>query len=310
MRFTIFALTSIGVAVFSITNVAHASHTRAESSVVTSDPISNSTVNIYCRLKMGRKIFSSTGSGVMIGSNGIILTNAHVAQYFLLAKEKGPVKGWCAVRTGSPANEMYTADILYLSPTWLTDNIRALSSRVPKGTGEHDFALLYITGAYKKGAALPASYATLPLRTQSTSAENSAVTIAGYPTQGLKFNEMRTKLKLVSATSTITNNLSFKSGLVDVIGIAPSRAGSQGVSGGPVVDSEGTVAGIVTTKSSDSTALRAITASYIDRAVLAETGHSLAELLREIPAQRAAITRALITPETIADLVKSLRQRK
>src|SRR5688500_2914917 len=84
---------------------AHKEKAAKAAALKAPDPIKDATVNLYCRLKAGKRTVSSSGSGIMIDERGIILTNAHVAQYFLLAGEKGRVTGWCSVRTGSPAKE-------------------------------------------------------------------------------------------------------------------------------------------------------------------------------------------------------------
>src|SRR5205085_2429432 len=78
---------------------------------------------------------------------GLILTNAHIGQYFLLKDftQKNYVE--CVIRTGSPAYPKYHAELVYISPTWVANNKAILKSQNPKGTGENDFAFLRITSA-------------------------------------------------------------------------------------------------------------------------------------------------------------------
>src|SRR3989344_56515 len=118
--------------------------------------VEDATVNLYCRLKSGKTVYGTSGSGVFISDRGVILTNAHVAQYFLLAKDTLRVKGECWVRIGSPAKATYTASVLYLSPSWIDANAAGLKKKQPTGTGEGDFALLYVTGA--KSGTIPAQF--------------------------------------------------------------------------------------------------------------------------------------------------------
>ncbi|MBY0293848.1 hypothetical protein K2Q08_00780, partial [Patescibacteria group bacterium] len=51
---------------------------------IVNDSARASLVNIFCLTKSGGYLYPISGSGVMITKNGIILTNAHVGQYFLL----------------------------------------------------------------------------------------------------------------------------------------------------------------------------------------------------------------------------------
>jgi S1-C subfamily serine protease len=266
------------------------------------DSVTDATVNLYCRLKAGKKTYSASGSGVFVGDRGVILTNAHVAQYFLLAEDKGAVRGWCSVRTGSPAKDRYTAAVLYIPPTWAAENASALKKRQPKGSGENDFALLYVTGA-KKGT-LPASFPALSV--EQAAAVGEAVTLAGYPTEKLDFDQIRAKLKLVQADSTITDIGGYTTGASDVLTIASSKAGSQGVSGGPVANAADKLLGIVTTKSTkkDDRTVRAISVSYIARSIELQTGFPFSSFLTGDFASRAFITLALLPSDTI-DTIRS-----
>jgi CBS domain-containing protein len=275
------------------------------------DPLHSATVNLYCRLKAGKTLISSSGSGVLIHERGVILTNAHVAQYWLLAAEKGRVTGWCRVRTGSPAQETYTAEILYLPPAWLAENIVKNSTEVPSGSGENDFALLYITGVHKKKIPLPIAFPALSLDA-GTVAERTGVSIAGYPSDGLDFSQMRNKLIRVTASSTVTAVARDELAAADRLTLASSVVAKTGVSGGPVVDERGRVIGIVTAKSAHPTepTLRAITGSYIDRSLLAQTGHSITRLLAGDLAAQATTFAALIPPDTISTFTHNLRLRR
>src|SRR3989344_2224120 len=60
-------------------------------------------VNVLCVTKIGGPFAPISGSGVIVDSRGVVLTNAHVGQFFLLRdfRERGFID--CVVRTGSPA---------------------------------------------------------------------------------------------------------------------------------------------------------------------------------------------------------------
>lgn len=266
------------------------------------------TVNLYCRIKVGNKEVSSTGSGVMIDSRGVILTNAHVAQYFLLNGEDSKLTADCSVRTGSPAKEKYEAEVLYISKNWLDANIDKPVKELSRGTGESDFALLYITSA-KRGK-LPAQFEALTPGVAVQLERDKEVLVAGYPAGDLNFKGVRNKLKVLSATTTITGLQTFQSGTADLISLSPSKIASSGVSGGPVVMS-GVVTGIVatmgTSKKKEGASLRAITLPYINRVIQSETGLSLTSLYNLDLAGRAEQTQADISTEIFSFIEKQIR---
>lgn len=266
------------------------------------------TVNLYCRVKVGNKEVSTTGSGVIIDPRGIILTNAHVAQYFLLNGEDSKLETDCSVRTGSPAKEKYKAEVLYISSKWLQVNAEKSVKETAKSTGEHDFALLYITEANK--GKLPTAFPTMPLGIATNIKKGEEVTAAGYPTGKLKYKEVKNKLKVQIASTTVTGLQTFTTNTVDLMTLSRSKLASSGVSGGPVMSSN-SVAGIVTTmsssKSKEGASLRAITLSYINRAVMAETGLSLTTLYSGDLAALGAKTRASIGSKTLSAIERPLR---
>lgn len=268
------------------------------------------TVNLYCQIKTSKKTYSTSGTGVLISEKGVILTNAHVAQFFLLQGESGRVKGTCSVRTGSPAKETYTASVLYFPNVWIEENVAQISKATAKGTGEQDFALLYITGA-KKGV-LPTAFPYLPINTARTAIVDENVTIGGYPTEDLNFKGIQRKLEQVVATSTVTNLRGFSSvQSADTLTLGASKAGAFGSSGGPVVDNTNKVIGIVATKStnmSDRT-LRAISLPYISRMIQAQTAYSLDTLITGDLATRALLTKATLSEDLINDLKTGLLKK-
>lgn len=273
-------------------------------------PVPEATVNLYCRIKSGNKTLGVTGSGVFIDERGIILTNAHVGQYFLLASSTSRLKSDCSVRTGSPAKAVYEANVLYLSPAWAARYANIVSEPNPKGTGEYDFALLYVTKARGKQKTLPEHFPAVPFDTIATFEEGNGVLAAGYPAEGLGFKEVRSRLDAHAASSTITSVRTFASNLPDVIGLSPSSVARSGVSGGPILEN-GLLIGIAATMgsgNSDEASLRGISISYINRILTAETGLSLPALRTVNLAERSQLTYAMQTPLFIKSIEKGLRR--
>ena len=270
--------------------------------------LQDATVNLYCRFKVKGKTYSSTGSGVFVDSRGIILTNAHVGQYFLMTEGVDRVKGECSVRTGSPAKERYRASVLYISPVWAKENLDQLKKKRPKGTGEGDFALLYVTGAAK--GELPLSFPALALGTQELVEDAlGSATVAGYPAEGLSFSKTRNRLEQVTAATNVESVRSFAQSGSDLIQLAPSAAARSGVSGGPVVSGANTLIGIATSvgsagESGDRT-LRAITLAHVNRRLSSEIGQPLASILRSDLAARAQATKTALGAELITSLTKA-----
>ena len=263
----------LGVSILTIPLTPLSANTQTSSSSTASKDVADATVNLYCRIKTGKQTLSVTGTGVLIDARGVILTNAHIAQYFLLEKSTGKVTAKCSVRTGSPAKETYTADILYLPLLWIKDNLNEFSKAEPTGTGEKDFALLYITNA-KKGA-LPEVFPFLSFDSMNPHTEGSAVSLMGYPSEGFSYKQIQNKLYFVSASSTITNARSFvRLPSADLITIGSTDVGKAGSSGGPILSMDNDVIAIIANKnmSENNYSVRAITLSYINRALLGETG--------------------------------------
>lgn len=272
----------------------------------------DATVNLYCSIKIGNRTISTTGTGVFIHERGIILTNAHVGQYFLFADGRARIKSNCAVRTGSPARASYKAEVLHLSPEWAHSYAGIAREKKQKGTGEHDFALLYVSGASGKGKTLPERFPFLSLDTAGDFSEGDTVLAAGYPAEKLDFKKVRNALLAQSAEVTIESIRTFSSGRSDVLALSPSDIARSGVSGGPIVKNDsviGIAATMGTAKEKNLASLRGITSTYIGDSVQSETGATLADLYKEDLAVRASITKAIIASSTLGKSIeKGLRK--
>jgi S1-C subfamily serine protease len=236
-------------------------------------------VNIICYAPEGSGLHSMSGSGVFIDPKGIILTNAHVAQYFLLA-DRGVS---CVIRSGSPATERYSAALIYISPAWLGVNAGALTQVAPSGTGEYDFAFLAVNKS-ATSAPLPSLFPFIPLASFSSSA-GAPVAIASYGAQFLESNQIQSALFPTIVFGSVKDVFTFATSTVDVLALGGSAAAQEGSSGGGVADVSGALVGTITTSTmqgaTNTRSLTAITASYIRSRYAGETGRALSLLLAE-----------------------------
>lgn len=246
--------------------------------------IDDALVNIFCTLKTNKYTRTATGSGVFISEKGVILTNAHVAQFLLLEDADSNIKTSCVVRTGSPAKTEYTAKLLYIPPLWISANAEELQNEHPQGTGERDYALMYVTES-TTGDILPKTFPYLTPDTQALTDRTKSQTlrVAGYPAERLLVEGARANLPQVIATTSIHDFYTFGGKQADLMSLAPSMVGEQGSSGGPVVSQKGTLIGLVSTKGNATRdgekSLRALTVAYINRTILEETKSDLAATL-------------------------------
>lgn len=244
----------------------------------TDDPI-EALVNIYCTFTTSTHIRTTTGTGFFVNNNGVILTNAHVAQFLLLEKTDALGEADCLIRTGNPAAPRYRAELLYIPPAWVEEHAAMIDDAAPTGTGERDYALLYVTEQMNEEP-LPASFPNLTANTDllPRTAKGTTVVAAGYPAESLLSGDMSSDLIPKKASTMLTELYTFGSNYADVISIQGSAIGEHGSSGGPIVDENGEVIGIITTRGDDSLdgvgSLRAITLSHINRTIEEETGYS------------------------------------
>jgi hypothetical protein len=234
-------------------------------------------VNILCIAPSGSGLRSISGSGVIVGSSGYILTNAHIGQYFLLA-DRGVA---CVIRTGTPAKTAYLAAPVFVSPAWLAS---------PTGTGEHDLALLAISST-ASGAPLPAAFPHVPLAS-APPALGEPVVIGSYAAQFLELNQIENALSPTLVYGSVADLFTFAVNSVDVVSLGGTAAAQEGSSGGGAIDASGHLVATITTSTTQgdtaSRRLDAITASYIRREYAAEASTTLDALLSEPPAAAIA----------------------
>lgn len=248
-------------------------------------------VNILCMPRGGSSLSPITGSGVIIDPRGVILTNAHVAQYVLLSQSP-QINLSCVIRTGAPATARYSAEILYIPPVWVTEHVGEIRASRPLGTGEHDYALLLITRSLDtlpvQGdpllAAPPGGFPFLPVDTrEGIGFQDDRMLVASYPAEFLGGFAARNELYPASSITTIRQLMTFTTKTIDLLSLGGVIEAQSGSSGGAVVNAWGRLIGLISTTSegdtTDARDLRAVTLSYINRDLAAQTQFDLATTL-------------------------------
>ena len=269
-------------------------------------------VNLLCTTNGQTNLLPTTASGVLIDARGVILTNAHVAQYFLLSESKR-TNLECVVRYGAPAKALWKAEVLYVPPIWIEEHAKSITEERPTGTGEHDYALLRIKSALD-GTPLPTAFPALTPDTRENIAFlDDPVLTASYPAEFLSGGSAQFSLFPVSALTTVRELLTFGSGKVDIISLGGIAAAQSGSSGGATVNAWSRLVGIITTTSEGKTTaerdLRAVTLSYIDRDIGIQSGSNLSDLLSGDIAQKASDFNLNTAPNLVQLLLDGIAAR-
>lgn len=286
-----------------IQNAAYQKASVADStstSTTTKFSVEDALVNIYCTYTTDGYVRTNTGTGFFISPEGVILTNAHVAQFLLLETVNETGETSCIVRAGNPAEPLYEAELLYISPAWIQKHANLINDLQPRGTGERDYALLFVRAGLDNRP-LPGQFPFLLTETSlmSNRMQNANVTAGGYPAETLFKNGPEAKLVPVLASTTITDIYTFGSSYADIFSLGESKVGEHGASGGPVLNQEGKVIGLITTKGSNedgASTLRALTLSYIDRTIIEESTFNLQQTISGQLAFRSQLFQKTIVP--------------
>ena len=238
----------------------------------------SSVVNILCEPKKNGTMAVS-GTGVVIDPRGVILTNAHVAQYVLLSARE-EVNLACTIRSGSPATNSWGVDLLYIPPEWVAEHAEDIVKTSPTGTGEHDYALLIA----KDGVKPLGSPTFTPIETTITpNIVGTTVILAAYPAEFSGFAATQQFLLSSSILTPVRTVLTFDADTVDVLSFGAVALAQGGSSGGAVVNENGRLIAIISTTSNREFIaerdLRGVTVSYINRALSESYGTSLTGLL-------------------------------
>lgn len=265
-------------------------------------------VNILCAPRSGA-LRPVSGSGVVIDARGVILTNAHVAQYVLLSQSPR-IDLSCTVRTGSPATPRWIPEVLYIPPAWVKAHAHEISDQRPLGTGEHDYALLLIARS-TDGSPLPSTFPALPFDTrEAIGFQGDSVLAASYPAEFVGGLATQFGLYPASSVTAIRQLLTFETGTVDLLSLGGVIEAQSGSSGGAVVNAWGRLIAIIATTSEGETTalrdLRAVTLSYISRDLAAQTQFDLPTILGGDVAAEAAQFNAEAAPDLIRLFIEEL----
>jgi hypothetical protein len=269
-------------------------------------------VNILCETQSGGSVHSISGSGIFVDSRGVILTNAHIGQYFLLKDYPTPGNVDCRIRTGSPAQPMYRATLLYLPLQWVIDNASQLVAETAKGTGENDYAFLVVTSSVGP-TPLPASYPNLPMTNDEPDTGESML-LAAYPAGFLDINSIEKNLYPTSAYAVVKDLYTFSNvydtDLVSIGGTVVSQGGSSG--GAAVRASDGKLQGLIATATTaDTTAgrdLRAITLAHIERSLVTYNRGGIPGLLLQDLNQAMAKFASTTAPAELQLLIAAIKK--
>lgn len=285
--------TSLGSAL--INSVANKIQTTIDQSVTptqlplfqdTPTKIKSALVNIYCTSKQGSTQKLITGSGVIINSRGIVLTDAHVAEYILVQKDYQSVNMQCYAKTGSPASIKYDVELVYISPAWVRNNSNNLRETAPLETGESDFALIKIIPLSGSNDIFKTSLHPLSLgdvRNSNPAYTGEKIIVGSYPADIISTQGISTALKNQTEYLSIQNSYNFSgagvAGSQDIIETTPAVLGQRGSSGGAITDTDGNLLAIisiiVSSPSSNLYSIRGITIDHINASLQQDEGFTL-----------------------------------
>ncbi len=211
-------------------------------------------VNVFCLTKTTGVFSPITGSGVVIDARGVILTNAHVAQYLLLKDYATKDFLNCVIRGGSPAVPLYKVK------------------------------LFLITESTRAGEALPASFPKTEFDVRNKDAGlGDPVLLASYPAGFLGGFDITKNLWLTSSVASIKKLYTFQNEYPytqDAFSVGGTIVAQAGASGGGVFSlKSGKLIGLLATSllegTTDERDLRAVSLSHIDESIKKNTGEDL-----------------------------------
>ncbi len=271
-----------------------------------------SVVNILCEPEKPGGTMAVSGTGVIIDPRGVILTNAHVAQYVLLSSQDG-INLACVIRTGSPATKAWKADLLYIPPEWVEEHAADIIKTQPSGTGEYDYALLLATESMNSEPVGPLPY--LQIETSiDVDVVGSMIVLSAYPAEFSGLAATQQFLLSSAILTPVRNILTFNANTIDVLSFGAVALAQGGSSGGAAVNEAGNLIAIISTTSNKEFIaerdLRGITLSYINRAVTESSGKTLDTILSGSVTEQSAQFKAIEAPALAQKIINYLSQKR
>ena len=249
---------------------------------------SDAVVNILCG--GSGKFHGGTATGVIISPSGLVLVNAHIAQYMLLEQAtNAPIS--CTVRIGNPAKAHYKATVLYMPPSWVIKNAKQVVSKHQTGTGEDDYAILQLTKVTDDSTTMPKEFTYLQTDASlNSNTSGQSVLIRAYPAEFIGSSIVLKALRPISTVATIGEIATFAKETVqdttpttDLISLGGTIVAQGGSSGGAVINDKGKLIGLIVTstrkKETKDRNLKAITLSHINNSIKKQTNMSLDEII-------------------------------
>ncbi len=254
--------------------------TKDENSSEVAFDVKDVVVNIVCLEQTSTFTRLSSGSGVLVSSSGLVITNAHVAYPFLQTKQFNKDTYTCTVRRADTANFGYNAELVYYPLDWLADNRDVIKDPSPIGTGEDDYAILLITSPLAL-APNPGSFQFASLDVSSSDLKSDIpVTVAGYPSSNSGIFEIDTNPGLKVAQTYINEFFTFSTRSFDVMRTGINDVAKRGSSGGGVFKDNALYGIVVTTNDTgEGSYLNALTMPYIKDDFEKDTGMNLDEFV-------------------------------
>lgn len=219
-------------------------------------------VNFFCEYNNGVE----TASGVIISSNGYILTNAHVAEAFVNQNYE------CKIRQGSPARNIGYAKIVMFPKAYTSAESNSWEGHA------NDISIWKFTRSASSDEALPKEFPYYSIDPNYLPKKDQPLATFSYPGELLGYEILLKSLNMLFGETIVSE---FNT---DFIASGMSLSSQSGSSGGILVDVytnnfAGLIFGVTTDTSINQRKLFSLSPYAVNRVVKNETGFNLADLL-------------------------------